>query len=159
VKCYDLLVTDVDINQRMTTAESTGATRLCLFHLALSLAKYAEFYEHYKGLLPADVRPLCLAIYKEVRARRAVHFRNTIAGHVWDKTTRRPIPTAEIMDRLSELLGGHIRTFLEWIGRSDTDGFPGTVTSVLARTRDRIAEHHQLTPADMREHEAQFPRV
>ncbi len=159
VVSYDLLVTDLQINGLLSTPESAGATRMCLFHLALCLAKYAEFYEHYKGLLPDDVRPACLTIYKGVRARGAVGFRNIIAGHIWDKTTRRPIPTAVMMDRLSDLLGGHIKKFLEWIGRSDDDAFPTTVVSVLVRSRDRITEIYQLTPLDMREHEFQFPRV
>jgi hypothetical protein len=160
VKSYDLLVTDIEINQRLTTSESFGATRLCLFHLALCLAKYAEFYEHYKGLLPDEVRLACLTIYREVQVRGAVNFRNVIAGHVWDKTTRRPIPTAAMMDRLSDLLGGHIKKFLEWVGRADVDdGFPTTVVSVLVRTRDRVGEVYQLTPQDMIDHQFQFPRV
>ena len=159
VKCYDLLVTDLGINQRLTTTEHTGALRLCIFHLAVSLAKYHEFYRHYAAVLPADVRGLCRAIDTEVRARRALDFRNTIAGHVWDRRTRRPIPTADVMDRLSDLCRGNVNDFLEWVGRSEADGFPGTVVSVLAHTRTRIWEEHQLTHSDMRDHQAQFPRV
>jgi len=64
------------------------------------------------------------------------------------------------MDRLDDLLcRRNVKEFLEWVGRSETDGFPSTVVSVLARTRTRIWEEHQLTHADMRDHQFQFPRA
>jgi len=123
---------DRSINQRLLSIENTGVLRVCIFHLTVQLAKYDEFYQHYAAVVAGRRSRPCLAIDKEVRARRTLEFRNTIAGHVRDRDTRRPIPTADIMDRLDDLLcRRNVKEFLEWVGRSETDGFPSTVVSVL----------------------------
>ena len=69
-----------------------GLNRMAISHLVVSLAKWAEFYRHYRAILPADVRDACLALHDQIIARGIIDFRNTVIGHILDDlSTKRPI--------------------------------------------------------------------
>jgi hypothetical protein len=81
-----------------------GFVRMCVFHIALGLAKCVEFYDRYKSVIPDEVRPTFRELVKDIRARGVVDFRNQIAGHIWDLTAGRPLASGEAQERLSDML-------------------------------------------------------
>ena len=46
-----------------------GLNRMAISHLVVSLAKWTEFYRHYRTILPADARDACLALHHQIIAR------------------------------------------------------------------------------------------
>ena len=157
-RAYDLFEAPA-IQEKMSHAVSIGITRLCLFHLVLSLAKWVEYYKQYKAVLPQDVREGCRHLFKEVQDRKVVDFRNKIVGHIWDRDQNRPVRTDEAMDRLAEVCRNDFKGFLKWINDPDGNVFPRTVVAIVEHTRDRIAEEYGLTDADLQGHRFQYPRT
>jgi len=125
---------------------STLATirRMCLSHLIITLSKWAELYDRYKAVIPKDVRDACRELRKQIETRRVEKFRNSIVGHIWDKELMRPLTSAEIDTRLSQVFGEREESFLKWINDPKSNVFPSTVVAICEHTRDRIQAQYGL---------------
>ena len=146
------------LHDRLLDVSFIGVTRMCVFHIVLCLAKWAELYDRYKSVLPEDLRRPCRELAKELRRREVRRFRNKIAGHIWDTDLNAPLPTAEVMDRLSTVCDGDFPAFLRWVNDPDASRSLDTVVGLIQVTRDRIADEYSLTDADLRDFRFQFPR-
>src|SRR5216683_5759678 len=97
----------------------TSVKRMCLFHVIITLVKWTEFYDHYKDVIPTDVRDIAKRLRKDMLARGILDFRNKVVGHVWDKEHRRALTNAEVEDRLTAFIGSGVKEFLKWAADPD----------------------------------------
>jgi hypothetical protein len=127
---------------------NVGVHRVGLLYLMLTLSKCAELYERYKAIVPADVRVEFKALRNEIHSRGIVSFRNTYAGHVWDKTRSRPLTAVEVDSALRAIFRGSVHDFRRWV--NDFDIAPDEcVVAVISRVREALARDHALTDADL----------
>ena len=131
--------------------ESTLVTlrRMCLSHLVITMSKWAELYDHYKAVIPADAKTACRDLRKETDRRGIRSFRNSVVGHIWDSKLKRPLTTAEIDSRLAVVLGASQASFLAWINNPAANRFPDTVVSICEQTRNRIGEANGITASEL----------
>ena len=127
----------------------TGVTRLCAFHIILSLTKYIEFYQHYKNVIPVEVRGSCKDLIKILKNKKIVEFRNKVVGHVWDKDKRAPITDAEHDNYIKQIYGDNFEAFLLWINNPDNNIFPKTVVSIVEHTKNKIAKNYNIIDAEI----------
>jgi hypothetical protein len=124
-------------------------TRLCLFHAIITLAKWSELYDRYKGVIPADIRDAAKDLRSRINDRGIVDFRNKVAGHVWDKDQRRPLTNAEVQHRLDAVTGSDVPTFLRWITDTESPENPFPAVRIIESVRDRLAAANGFTDADL----------
>ena len=110
------------IDARLTSAKKplsnhmrAALLRLSNLHLLLALAKWIEFYKRYKNIIPsqfqADAKNLC----NELEGRGVRHYRNKVAGHIWDDDLGRPLSSDEAYKRLLKIIGPDEDAFNRWI--------------------------------------------
>lgn len=121
-----------------------GLNRMAISHLVVSLAKWAEFYRHYRAILPADVRDACLALHDQIIARGIIDFRNTVIGHILDDDTKRPLTSREIDERLERVITGNREDFLRWINNPVANTFPHSVVAITEHVRDRLRREYGI---------------
>ncbi len=121
-----------------------GMARMCYFHLILLLAKWAEFYEKYRSIIPADCVKECRALNNEVRKLDAPMFRNKYVGHIWNKDTKRPLTSREISRYMDKITKGDRAAFLHWINNSKNNRYPNSVVSVISHVRDRLRTEYKI---------------
>ena len=126
----------------------TGITRLCLFHLVVTLSKWIELYDRYHRVIPQDVHDVARDLRKEIERRGIVEYRNKVVGHIWDTDERRPLTSNEVENWLDKILEPDIPTFMLWVNDVETNS-PDSVVNIVARTRDRIRATHGVTDADL----------
>lgn len=119
--------------------------RISFFHLLVSLAKWKEFHERYKSVLPDDCRAACEKVSKELGARQILVLRNKYVAHIWDKDTGRPLTSQELGFYLDAMFNGNEKAFLGWIHDPSQNEFPKTVVSIAEHTRNRIAAEYNIT--------------
>jgi hypothetical protein len=127
-----------------------GLNRMAISHLVISLAKWKEFYGHYRAILPADVRDACLGLHDQVIARGIVDFRNTVVGHILNDGTKRPLTSREIDERLERVIAGEREDFLRWINNPAHNAFPHSVVAITEHVRDRLRVEYQLSDEEIR---------
>lgn len=127
--------------------------RMCLAHLFLTLDKWAEFYDRFHHVVPADCRSACKQLVKEVARRKIRRFRNTFVGHIWSKKLNRPLTQDEIEATVLEIVEDDQDAFVRWCNSHESNVYPTTVVSIVERTRDRIREEFKLSEAEL------FPRT
>jgi hypothetical protein len=137
------------IAQTVQPALAIGLNRMGLFHLVITLSKWAEFYKRYKSILPADVQKECRALNENIKARGVVNFRNKVVGHICDKDTSRPLTTQEIQQKLETVIGGQHQDFLLWINNPASNVFPNSVVAVTEHVRDRLRQEFQLKESEI----------
>ena len=79
------------IDDRLTTVKKplsnhmrAALARLSGLHLLLALAKWIEFYKRYKNIIPSQFQSDAKKLCTELEARGVRHYRNKVAGHIWD---------------------------------------------------------------------------
>ena len=132
------------ISSQMSTSLETGVTRLCLFHLIISLNKYIEFYKHYKNIIPEEARTPCKELVKQISAKNIPEFRNKVAGHIWDRDKKRPITQEENDIYINNICGGDLKSFLFWVNNPERNMYPVNIVALVEQTRDMIAEKYNV---------------
>jgi hypothetical protein len=123
----------------------TARIRMCYSHLFLTLAKWIEFYKHFKHLIPSDCHRECKALHNEIIKRGIVQFRNKRVGHIWDKKQNRPWTIDETNAYFNSILSDDANAFLKWTHDPTNNVFPNTVVSILEKTRRRIQQEYSLS--------------
>jgi len=126
-----------------------AATRMCLFHVILTLAKWTEFHQRYRDVIPEAASFPAKELAKDIVARGIVDFRNKVVGHVWDKERMRAVTTAEVETRLNSFVGGGAAAFLGWAGNPLAAGDANRPPLVIEAVRDAIQSAYGLTDADL----------
>jgi hypothetical protein len=138
-----------DISSQLSESFKIGVTRLCVFHLIISLNKYIEFYQHYKNIIPEEIKDTCKELMKTLKDKNIPEFRNKFVGHIWDKDKKTPI-TEEEHDNYSKMIyGNNFESFLLWINNPNNNVFPKTVVSIVEHTRNKIAEKYNISDMDI----------
>ena len=127
----------------------TAATRMCLFHVIITLAKWTEFQKRYRDVIPAEVAGRAKDLSKEIAARGIVAFRNKVVGHIWDNDSQRALTSGEIQERLNAFVPGGARPFLKWAGDPLAGDDVKRPPSVIEAVRDAIKTAYGLTDADL----------
>lgn len=112
--------------------------RMAISHRTVTLAKWTEFYRRYAAVLPADVRDACRELHDRIMAHGVVEFRNTVVGHILDNTTKRPLTSREVDERLERVTIGDRADFFRWINNSADNSFPRSVVGITEHVRDRL---------------------
>lgn len=124
------------------------ADRMCLSYLFLTLAKWTEFYDRYKKVIPEDCIADCKSLHKEIRRREILRFRNKVVGHIWDNDQGRPLTQQEIETAAEAIVRGDPKAFCKWCNNPGGNEYPDTVVSIVEHTRNRIVEEFNLTEND-----------
>jgi hypothetical protein len=125
-------------------AAKVGINRLVLFHVIIALSKWIEFYDRYKSVLPSDVQGAAKDLRNQVDRRGIRDFRNTVAGHIWDDATNRPLTNKEVESRVSAIVGTDIPAFLLWVNDRDHNRFPDNAVAIIERVKNRLKEEYDL---------------
>lgn len=133
----------------MTPVTLTGLKRMTISHTIVSLAKWVEFYDRYKQVIPQDVREQAKALSAEILRRGVRDFRNKVVGHIWDDDAKRPLLREEIDSYFERMFPNGRRAFMLWVNDPADQVFPNTVVSVVQKVRDRIAEEHAITEQEV----------
>lgn len=136
-------------SKKLNVEQLSAVERMCFSHLALSLFKLLEFWEHYHQLLPDRHHKDLKELNKKIRKKGVEDFRNKVAGHILDNKLRKPLEPSEIMNLLEGLIGEHADTFLSWINNPSYNTYPNTVVSVIETIRDSIAQEYEITPDEI----------
>lgn len=128
----------------VTRTIEIGLNRMAISYLVVSLAKWNEFYQRYRAILPADVRDACLALHDKIAARGVVEFRNKVVGHILDDDTKRPLTPSEIDQLLEQVVGGDREDFLLWINNPAENTFPDSVVGITEHIRDKLRAEYGL---------------
>lgn len=130
------------IEPSVSRTVAIGLNRMAISHLVISLAKWKEFYQHYRAILPTDVRDACLSLHDQVISRGIVRFRNTVVGHIIDNDRRRPLTSREIDERLERVIAGDREDFLLWINNPADNTFPHSVLAITEHVRNRLQNEY-----------------
>ncbi len=123
--------------------------RMCLSHLIVTLSKWAELYDQYKAVIPADARSACLDLRKEIEARGIREFRNKVMGHIWEDDLKRPLVRSEVDKRLAQVLGDSQEAFLLWVNNPTANVFPRAVVAICESVREGIRAEHGLEDSEV----------
>ena len=120
-------------------------TRMLLMNLVLNLARLAEFYEHYRAIIPESQAGQFKKLYKDIQARRIRSFRNSYVGHIWDKERKRPLNSREIDSALAAIFSNAPSDFFSWINEPRTNNIGQTVAGIVERTRDELQKLYAIS--------------
>lgn len=129
---------------RISEEQMSAVQKMCVSHLVLSFAKLLEFWKHYHQLVPAKHRDELKALNAELRSKGVERFRNTVAGHIWDRKRQRPLRHSEIMQELNVLIGGKLSDFLKWVNNPQGNGHAKTVLGVVESLRDSLVAEYRI---------------
>jgi hypothetical protein len=132
------------IASRVSSSMAVGLNRMALSHVMVTLAKWAELYKRYAAILPTDVRAACQELNQEIHARGVVDFRNKVVGHILDNSTKRPLTSREVDDRLERVIAGERAAFSRWINDPAGNTFPTSVVAITEQIRDRLRAEYNL---------------
>ncbi len=119
--------------------------RLIATQIVLVLAKWMEFYDSYKSVIPEDVRLSCRSLVREIKGRGTKEFRDKVVAHLKDRDLGRPLTSQETNTRFEQFLGENPDGFLTWVyDEEDQDAASDSVFAVTVRVRRRILEAHGL---------------
>ena len=131
-------------NRRIGEGQMSAVQKMCISHIALAFAKTLEFWERYHHVVPEDHRAQLKTLNAELERRGAKKFRDTVAGHIWDRKLQRPLRNSEIMEMLEALTEGKLGEFLGWVNCAATVPSGGTVVSLIEAVRDAIVVRHDI---------------
>ncbi len=136
-------------SQQIGEEQMSALQKMCVSHIVIAFAKLLEFWEKYHQIVPAEHRDDLKSLNSQLRSRGTEDFRNTVAGHIWERTQQRPLRNSEIMQMLEVLTGGKLREFLRWVNDPNGNTYPETVVSVIEAVRDSIVAKHQIRVEDV----------
>lgn len=125
------------------------AKRMCISHLIITMSKWSEFYRRYKSIIPKDIIQTAKNLQKDIDGRELVNFRNTVAGHIWDKKVNRALTPKEIDSRLQKVFVTNQKDFLNWINDPKNKKRSDTVITICELLRKRIKEEYNLTEKEI----------
>jgi hypothetical protein len=132
-------------SRRIHAGTAIGFRRMALFHIIITLSKWADFYGSYGDLLPKEVQVACRELKRSIDRRGIRKFRNSVVGHIFDREERRPLTREEVEARVIKVLGGDPETFLRWLNDPKSNEFPSTFISVCESARRSIEEEHGVS--------------
>jgi hypothetical protein len=125
-----------------------GFRRMALFHIIITLSKWAEFHGSYGDLLPKEVQLACRDLKRSLDRRGIRRFRNSVVGHIFDREGRRLLTRDEIEARVNRLLENDLEAFLLWLNNPKNNEFPSTFVSVCEAVRRSIEHQYQVSRAE-----------
>jgi hypothetical protein len=105
----------IDDKRPLSVNMRAGLSRLSTTHLILALAKWMEFYERYKSLIPQSTAATAKTVYSNLKTRGVRDFRNKVVGHIWDKDVGKPLSKEDMQERLARVIGPDEEAFNRWI--------------------------------------------
>lgn len=138
-----------ELSSVMTTDYMVATTRLCVFHIIITLAKWIEFYDKYNSIIPKDVRNECLDLRKELLRRGVRDFRNKVVGHIWDNSNNRPLTLQEALSYLNKIYDNNYKGFLLWVNNPEENTYPETVVGITEHVRKRIQQDFNISEAEV----------
>lgn len=126
-----------------------GFNRLCLFHIIITLAKFAEFYKENKDVLPRACHADLKDLVRSIDQRGILKFRNNVVGHLYEEKTKKPLTLAEVASRVELITQGDLQGFFLWVNDGKANPYPTTVISVVERVRDLIRDENQFSNTDL----------
>ena len=129
--------------RRIENAQFVGLLEnLCITQLVFAGCKFVEFYKHFQGVLADEERVRAKRLVDEIEDRGLVAFRNTLAGHIWDRQKNRIVMDSESRAMMDRITKGNPDSTLEWImpaSGESWDSAYGTVTALLNGLRERYS--------------------
>ena len=135
------------IKARLSESISLGLFRMALFHILLTLFKWAEFYDRYNLIIPVELHDVCRDLRKQIGKGSIREFRNKYVGHIWDNDKKRPLLKEEVDIYFNQKFGDTV-SFLQWVNRSNAV-YPQTVVSICEKVRDSLKVAHGITEKEM----------
>ena len=105
----------LDDKRSLSANMRAGLSRLSTTHLVLALAKWMEFYERYRNLIPQRTAVTANTVYRDLEKRGVRDFRNKVVGHIWDKDVKKPLSAEDTQERLAKVIGPDEEAFNRWI--------------------------------------------
>lgn len=133
----------------VTAEQLAGVNKMCVSHLVLGLTKWAEFYDRFHDLIPAELKDEAKIIKRTIEARKVLDFRHKCVGHIWDNEKNRPLLNSEILDRLNKIMNDDARAFLRWLNNPDAAEYPKSVAGISEAIRDSIAIAYGIKPEEV----------
>ena len=115
----------------------------------LTLAKWIEFYNHYRMVIPSEQQTTCKQLRNELLTRGVKDFRNKVVGHIWSTNDNRPLLPSEIENLDRRITGGDESKFLKWINDSDNNHFGTTIVGTSEAVRDEIKKKWALSEQEL----------
>lgn len=131
-------------NRELSEGTKVGIARMCYFHLILLLAKWAEFYDKYRSVIPADCANECRALNKKIKAIGVVEFRNKYIGHIWNNDTKQPLSSKDVSSYMETITAGDGAAFLRWVNDSGDNSYSLTVVGIISHIRDRLRAEYEI---------------
>ena len=130
--------------------QMSAIQKMCLSHLVLTFAKILEFWDRYHAIVPEMHRETLKELNATLRHRGADEFRNTVAGHIWDRKQQRPLRHSEVMSKLKALMAGAaLPDFLRWVNNPEGNVYPETVVSVVEAVRSSLVAKHDIKVSEV----------
>jgi hypothetical protein len=117
--------------------------------LFLTLAKWIEFYDHYRMVIPPEQRTTCKQLQKELLKRGVKDFRNKVVRHIWSTNDNRPLLPSEIANLDKKITDGDGNMFLKWINDPDNNCFGTTIVGTSEAVRDGIKKKWVLSEQEL----------
>jgi hypothetical protein len=117
--------------------------------LFVTLAKWIEFYDYYKVLIPEEIKGKCKQLRNELERRGVRKFRNEVVGHIWSDKHDRPLMPKEIEELGRAITNGDEMAFLKWINDPSQNRLGETIVGVSEAVRDLIKEKWGLSESDL----------
>lgn len=117
--------------------------------LFVTLAKWIEFYDHYKVLIPEEIRGKCKQLRNELERRGVRRFRNEVVGHIWSDKHGRPLMPNEIEELGTAITKGDEIALLRWINDPSNNHLGETIVGMSEAVRDLIKEKWSLSEGDV----------
>jgi hypothetical protein len=117
---------------------------MAISHLVVSLAKWTEFYRHYRTILPADAHDACLALHHQIIAAALSTSATQLSVIYWIMIQSGPLTSREIDERLERVIAGNREDFLRGINNTTANIFPHTVVAITEHVRDRLGQEYDL---------------
>lgn len=132
------IFSDINDKRSLSVNMRAGLTRLSTTHLILALAKWMEFYERYKSLIPERTAVSAKIVYKDLKGRGVRDFRNKVAGHIWDKDVGKPLSKEDTQKWLARVIGPDEAAFNRWIYNPDATDRTSHLVGLTEKIRNAL---------------------
>ncbi len=117
--------------------------------LYVTLAKWIEFYDHYRDVIPSEIRDVCKKLKSDLEKRGVRDFRNQVVGHIWSDEHRRPLSSKEIDELERKMTNGDPEGFLRWVNDPE-NRLGATVVGTSEAVRDAIQTKWSLSEQELK---------
>ena len=132
-----------------TTQVLQGYNKMADSFIFLTLAKWIEFYNHYRMVIPSEQQTACKQLRNELVAKGVKDFRNKVVGHIWSTEHNRPLLPGEIEHLEKRITGGDGSAFLKWINNPGNNYFGATIVGTSEAVRDGIKKKWALSEQEL----------